>query len=32
MIEGIYSGVRYLGKKRKPGKCKEGNRGVWKGV
>jgi len=28
MIEGIYSGVRYLGREGKPGKCKRGNRGV----
>jgi len=28
MIEGIYSGVRYLGREEKPGKCKRGNRGV----
>jgi len=28
MMEEIYSRVRYLEKEGKPGKCKEGNRGV----
>jgi len=32
MMEGVYSRIRYLGRKRKPGKCQGSNRGVWKGI
>jgi len=28
MMEGVYSGVRYLERKEKPGKCKGDNREV----
>jgi len=28
MMEGVYSRIRYLGRKRKPEKCQGSNRGV----
>jgi len=28
MMEGVYGRIRYLGRKRKPGKCQESDRRV----
>jgi len=32
MMEGIHSRIKYLGRKRKPGKCKRGSQRIQKRI